>query len=834
MLRNWIPNSRSRRAVLTAGIVALVGTGWVSTSVGGAAPGQTPTGSDLAIIRQTVIESTTGGTSPVVSGDGRRIVFVAPASRVPTGSTEAPDGIWLRDREAGTLVELTGPNEGLRPGASRQPAISRDGCTVAIVTELAFDLFRDDDQGQRWDIYRTVLPGCAGASETGEWQLVSTTSTGEPVARGDVAADQRPAVAGSGSIIVYARRAVPGGGDLAAYTSLDAVDLTIPLGNPGRVTSAPGLPFDLPGSDLAPVGQRDPSISDDGRFISMTTDALIADELDAASGEEAIAATWPAAPGGATTVTHPDTQVYRWDRAVGADSGELTFHLVSANPAGEPSAGSSGSSSISSLGNVVAFVSTDPDLDQTTAEFPRPAEFQRGLGQVYVADLSPEVPTVAPGEPLPSIPERVVTMASRTTETIGNGASRSPALDGDGHAVAFVTSADNLVSLAPRVSPDAGGDLLISNLVDGSLERVTVRPDGSAADPGASSPQLSTSGRSVLFASTTAGQLTSDEVRPGAQVVRVERFPQLEVTPVDVGTVALGIPSQEWRTTVINRGPGAFIPDSIITNDPVFAMTGGTCFAGAPIPAGGSCEIRVVFTPVADGPASSAITLQESGYGAMSVTVLFSGVGGVPTLVADPSGQSLGTAVVGSRSSTIGSVSVVNVGPFDEHIVSVSVSGANSSDFPVQTNGCAGAVITPGQNCQVGVGFTPSADGPRNAIVTFVSEGGATTSAVVYGDGEYRPGIAVGVTTVRSGDSVVVGGLGFPGSSTLSISWSGSDQQTSVATSRNGAFSVRVPVLPGSATGPRRIVVIDPSGRHAPIESDSILVQGSQRTRRRP
>ncbi len=762
------------------------------------------------------------------------MVFVAPASRVPENLTEAPDGVWLRDREADTLVELTVPADGLRPGASRQPVISRDGCTVAIVTELAFDLFRDDDQGQRWDVYRTVLPGCPGEAAAGEWQLVSTTATGEPVARGDVAADQRPAVAGSGSIIVYARQAVPGGGDLAVYTSLDAVDLTIPLGEPGRVTSAPGLPVDLPGSDLAPVGQRDPSISDDGRFISLTTDALITDELNVETGEEAITAIWPSAPAGAATVTRPDTHVYRWDRAVGADSGELTFMLVSANPAGEPAAGSSGSSNISSLGNVVAFVSTDPDLDRATAEFPRPVEFQRGIGQVYVADLSPEVPTVAPGEPLPSIPERVVIMASRTSEAIGNGASRSPALDGDGHAVAFVTSADNLVSLAPRVSPDGGGDLLISNLVDGSLERVTVRPDGSVADPGASSPQLSTSGRSVLFASATAGQLTPDQVRPGTQVVRVERFPQMEVTPVDVGTVAIGVQSPEWRTTVVNRGPGAFIPDSIITTDPAFAITGGTCFAGAPIPAGGSCEIRVLFTPVANGPASSAITLQESGFGAMSVTVLFSGVGGVPTLVADPSGQSLGTAAVGERSATIGPVSVVNVGPFDERIVSVSVAGANSSDFTLQTNGCAGAVITPGQSCQVGVGFAPSADGPRNAIVTFVSEGGATTSAVVYGDGEYRPGVAVGVSTIRPGEAVLVGGMGFPGSSTLSISWSGSDQQISVETSRDGAFSVRVPVLPGSATGPRRIVVIDPSGRHDPIESDSILVQGSQRTRRRP
>ncbi|MEZ5249813.1 MAG: hypothetical protein R2713_11550 [Ilumatobacteraceae bacterium] len=67
------------------------------------------------------------------------------------------------------------PHEELTPlrsefvaGDSVRPAISGDGCVVAFVTEIAYDLFRDDDTGARWDVYRTVLPACEdGAADGG-------------------------------------------------------------------------------------------------------------------------------------------------------------------------------------------------------------------------------------------------------------------------------------------------------------------------------------------------------------------------------------------------------------------------------------------------------------------------------------------------------------------------------------------------------------------------------------------------------------------------------------------------------------------------------------------
>ncbi|MET0909384.1 MAG: hypothetical protein ABWZ99_07925, partial [Ilumatobacteraceae bacterium] len=112
-----------------------------------------------------------------VSGDGRYYVSQgAPAPVAAADGTVAADArtstIWFTDRETDTTVELTPVPVGVRAGNTIRPVISGDGCSVAIVTELALDVFRDDDTGERWDVYRSRLPLCGG--EVGGWELVST------------------------------------------------------------------------------------------------------------------------------------------------------------------------------------------------------------------------------------------------------------------------------------------------------------------------------------------------------------------------------------------------------------------------------------------------------------------------------------------------------------------------------------------------------------------------------------------------------------------------------------------------------------------------------------
>ena len=62
----------------------------------------------------------------------------------------------------------------VRSGDTIMPVISSDGCVVVVQTQLALDLFRDDDNDERWDVYRLVVPECGGQADT--WELVSASA----------------------------------------------------------------------------------------------------------------------------------------------------------------------------------------------------------------------------------------------------------------------------------------------------------------------------------------------------------------------------------------------------------------------------------------------------------------------------------------------------------------------------------------------------------------------------------------------------------------------------------------------------------------------------------
>ncbi len=115
------------------------------------------------------------GSRATVSGDGRFVAYEAlPGAGDPAvaATDSRTSTVYLTDREAATTVEVTVVPSGLRPGNSIHPVLSGDGCSIVVVTELALDVFRDDDTGLRWDVYRQRLQHCGGAA--GDWELVSS------------------------------------------------------------------------------------------------------------------------------------------------------------------------------------------------------------------------------------------------------------------------------------------------------------------------------------------------------------------------------------------------------------------------------------------------------------------------------------------------------------------------------------------------------------------------------------------------------------------------------------------------------------------------------------
>ncbi|HEY6891485.1 MAG TPA: kelch repeat-containing protein [Solirubrobacter sp.] len=96
----------------------------------------------------------------------------------------------------------------------------------------------------------------------------------------------------------------------------------------------------------------------------------------------------------------------------------------------------------------------------------------------------------------------------------------------------------------------------------------------------------------------------------------------------------------------------------------------------------------------------------------------------------------LGAQPVGSV-GPLRQLSVKNTGDQPLLFSNLAVKGVSSSEFKVDAGGCGVAVVAPGESCQLGLRFAPTAEGQRRANFTFKvnSSGGPPPSVDVKGLG---------------------------------------------------------------------------------------------------
>jgi hypothetical protein len=825
------------RSLLATGAVLLATSAGIALSVVAAAP-QAP-GSTVAT--EAAPAALEVGARPSISDDGRWMVY---QGRPTDGSTRTAT-VYLRDLAAGPnanpVSELTNlgaagnGNNSVGPGAVRlgdsvRPVISGDGCSVVVVTQMAFDLFRDDDTGDRWDVYRTVLPRCGG--KAGEWELVSTRSadTGETSAADAVDPTDTPAVSRTGAIVAYTRRAASvggarsdaqGDGATRNRTQVDVVDLGEVAGAVGRDVAVAGTPPGAPDTTFRYLGQRHPSLSADGRLVAFASDAL----SDQASPTWATGPT----PGGFAT-----SQVYVWDRQASTSS-EVgatgpAVRLVSANK-GVAAAGGADAPVISGSGRYVAFASSSADL---AGDATLPSCAQQCPTQIYRVDLTPEATTPAAATPDAATPAAGApeaggalgpVLVSRTASAPGqpvvaaDAGGSQPFISADGSQVGFVTRSTTLFPIrsAAGSEPD-DGDIAIATVDLGTIRRISVEADGATPLPATNAhPAMTASGHVVVFDTLAAGQLgasgvaagagvTSGAVAGGRQAVAVTRPAQVSAAALDVGTVDVGFAGAEWFVAVRNDGPSTFMPATVVSSNPQFALTGGTCVAGAAVPPGGSCTVNVTLTPAAIGPVAGTITVAESLVGGASTSVAVAGAGGVPSLTATPSGADFARTAVGATSAPI-SVDIGNLAFTPVTVTGIAVAGTNPDDFTVVSSSCLGRAINPNTTCSLDLAFAPKAAGYRTASVLVSVDGGPYTSVFVDGMGALDTRLAVASARVRVGDPVGIGGSGFAPGATVTISWAdGRGPSTSVVADATGQFMAAITTRPNDRVGARVLV----------------------------
>jgi hypothetical protein len=402
----------------------------------------------------------------------------------------------------------------------------------------------------------------------------------------------------------------------------------------------------------------------------------------------------------------------------------------------------------------------------------------------------------------------------------GTAPSSQPSLSADGQLVAFITKATNLQPLrAGGGGAATDGDLLIADVAQRTLRRVTMIDGGVRPAVGShSGPQLSDTGRTVVFDTLAAAQLVPGSV-PGRQVVTTVSPPSLSLAEGDLGTTLVGFTSDEWYVAVNNDGPTTFTPSKVSVSDSRFRINQelSTCALGAPVPPGGDCTVRVTFTPNAPGPVSATLTVAEEGFQAVSVSTTIRGSGGEPMLRTNPAGHALGSVVVGTSGAEF-LFDVENISLAPTSVASVRVVGPHPFDFVISSNSCIGRSLNPRSTCSIGVTFAPLASGQRSAVIEVATPTGQYTVMVPDGVGRYEPNFVLDREEVEAGRDFGIGGNGFPPSTDVAILFS--DDPTSrvdIVTNADGAFLASIPTRASERGGERTVVAQAADGTTASV-----------------
>jgi hypothetical protein len=191
--------------------------------------------------------------------------------------------------------------------------------------------------------------------------------------------------------------------------------------------------------------------------------------------------------------------------------------------------------------------------------------------------------------------------------------------------------------------------------------------------------------------------------------------------PLTVSPTSLLFPNTHLTTTsasklvtVTNSNTVAVTVSSVGftgANPGDFVISSNTC--GANIPASSSCQIKVAFAPTSTGAKSAALTLTDSATNSPQ-SVSLSGTG-VAAIKLAPLKVLFDNTVVGNTSASK-IATFKNLLNRSVTLGTISITGANASDFAIASTTCGGSVPAK-TSCTITLTFTPSATGVRNATL---------------------------------------------------------------------------------------------------------------------
>jgi hypothetical protein len=283
----------------------------------------------------------------------------------------------------------------------------------------------------------------------------------------------------------------------------------------------------------------------------------------------------------------------------------------------------------------------------------------------------------------------------------------------------------------------------------GSCAGNTVQPGGSCTvqvsfTPGGVGNQT---GTLTIDTNVSGGELTVSLSGTGAPSGAVSLTPSSINFNGSTTGVLVGQSSGFFQVTASNSGSSALAFTSAITGP--FSIANNSC--GTSIPADGSCNLTLIFTPTQAGAASGTLTFTDA---AGSQTVVLSGTGlSAATDTVSVTTLAFPSTVTGQLSAAQ-TVTLTNSGGAALTSIAVLVSGANAADFQV-TNPCT-ANLGANSSCAISVQFNPSVVGSETATLTISSSAGDSPKTVALsGSGLQPPTLGVNPSSLSFASQTV-------------------------------------------------------------------------------
>jgi len=291
------------------------------------------------------------------------------------------------------------------------------------------------------------------------------------------------------------------------------------------------------------------------------------------------------------------------------------------------------------------------------------------------------------------------------------------------------------VGMAPlRIARTAleGGDRAAFMLLEDRCRGASVEPGGACTLGVGLKPRRPGPLRTTLVIVHNAGRERVPITGFGT-AGRLRTEPQrLEFEQVVIGQ------SRERRLLLRNRGRAHLTlrpPRITGTDRAVFRISGSTC--SAPLAPAESCTVTVAFLPVRAGARNAQLEIAHDGEGS-EARVALRGQGQPPPRArvrVTPAHITFDGLPVGSRSE-IETLTITNAGDVALRLRAMAVRGPQAEDFRLVPGSCSfDGVLAAGSSCMLGVRFTPSATGRRQARVELVQGDEGSRGVEVVGTG---------------------------------------------------------------------------------------------------